>query len=78
MLSAGEANDKTMENRSCIIEKCITEAMDDGALSTATPFALNDTEIKALNNLGYDVEKIPTPFQGYYWISWEDKDVSND
>ena len=77
MLNAGEANDKTMENRSCIIEKCITEAMDAGGFSTGTPFRLDDTEIKALNDLGYDVE-LGRPFQGFHRISWEDKDVSND
>lgn len=74
MLNAGEANDKTMENRSCIIEKCITEAMDAGGFSAGTPFRLDDTEIKALNDLGYDVELC----KGFHRISWEDKDVSND
>ena len=77
MLNAEEANDKTMENRSCIIEKCITEAMDAGGFSAGTPFRLDDTEIKALNDLGYDVE-LGRPFQGFHRISWEDKDVSND
>lgn len=55
MLNAGEANDKTMESRSCIIEKCITEAMDAGGFSAGPPFRLDDTEIKALNDLGYTV-----------------------
>jgi hypothetical protein len=74
MLNAGEANDKTMENRSRIIEEHIVQAMMNGEFSASAPFRLDDAEIKALNSLGYDVE-IGRPFQGFHWISWEDKDV---
>lgn len=74
MLNAGEANDKTMENRSRIIEEHIVRAMMNGEFSAETPFLLDDAEIKALNSLGYDVELD----KGFHWISREDKDVSND